>query len=110
MSDDSPRIVREEKAGQWGLYHPDENVIETYDGADKKEIPDIGRIGEIWNDAGEGDLAASIEEDIRDVREDVETLREQDLTEEQRDELARLTSRLESMENTLDLVEEVQDA
>lgn len=106
MSDDSPVLVREEETGAFGLYHPDENVIETYIGDDREEI--AGEYyGHNWHDAEEGELTASIEVDIEGVRDVIEELREQPLAEEQERVLDQYESRLESHENVLDLVQEV---
>lgn len=107
-SDSSPILVREEDTGSFGLYHPDEHVIETYIGNDREEIHGE-YYGENWHDADSEDLRAEIEADIEDVHGDIEDLRETDLTEEQERELDRLELRLESRENVLELAKEIDD-
>lgn len=108
-SDTSPILVRNEDTGSFGLYHPDEHVIETYIGNDHEEIHGA-YYGENWHDAEQEDLHASIEAAIEDARDDIEELRGCDLTDEQERELERLELRLESHENTLQLAKEVHDA
>lgn len=108
-SEDNPVIVQEEDTGNFGLYHPEEDVIETYVGNDREEIP--GAYVDVnWHQTEEEDLQRSIKADIEDVREQINDLRSRDLSDEQERELERLDSRLDSQENVLNLVEEVGDA
>lgn len=93
-------------AGQWGVYYPDRDVIETAVGDEIEEVP--GRYLEHhWGRAEEQDLRQSIEADIETVRADIEELRDRDLTEEQETELGRLEIRLESYETVLEIAREV---
>lgn len=109
MTDESsPQLVREDDTGSFGLYHPDDHVIETYVGDDREELHGE-YYGENWHNAESDDLQAEIEAAINDVREDIEDLRGRELTDEQERELDRLELRVESHENTLELVKEATD-
>jgi hypothetical protein len=108
MPDPDPILVQEEESGNYGLYHPDDNRIETYIGNDKHEV--YGEYyGETWHDADYDIFQDELHTKINDVQEDIQDLRGRELTAEQETELDRLESRLTSYEKFVDIAREADE-
>lgn len=107
-TDNDPQLVRDDNTGNFGIYKPDQHVIETYIGDDRHEVHGH-LVGENWHPVEQDELTESIEADIAEVREDMIEFNERDLGDEQARELERLESRLESYERILELVRELQE-
>lgn len=105
MTDDL-QLVRDELTGDYGVHYPDRDIVETYDGDERRER----QPGPNWQPVGQDELRAHLEAEIAAVRADIESVREADLTDEQAAEVDRLESRVESYEKALDLVREVNEA
>lgn len=108
MTDDL-QLVREDATGDFGLHRPAENVIETYLGDERHDVPDY-LLGQNWHPVEEAELRESIETDIAAVREEIADLRERDLSDEQAATLREAESRLASYERVLEIAREVDAA
>jgi len=110
MPEEDPILVQEQDTGEYGVCYPDEGVIETYDGDERVELDVDSLSGKHWHSADQDELRASIDADIEEVREEIAALRGSGLTDAQARQLDRLESRLDSQENTLELIREANDA
>jgi hypothetical protein len=106
MPDSDPILVQEEESGNYGLYHPDDNRIETYIGNDKHEVHGE-YYGVNWHDADYDTFQDELRTKIDDVRKDVQDLRGRELTADQEAELDRLESRLTRYANFAEIAHEV---
>jgi hypothetical protein len=108
MSDGDLILVREEESDSYGLYHPDDNRIETYVGNDKHEV--AGEYyGVNWHDADYDSFQEELRTKIDDVQEDIQDLRGRELTTEQEAELDRLESRLTTYEKFAEIAREAEE-
>jgi hypothetical protein len=108
MANSGPILVQEEESGSYGLYHPDDNRIETYVGNDKHEVHGE-YYGVNWHDADYDTFQDELRTKIDDVREDIQDLRGRELTSDQAAELDRLESRLTGYEKFAEIAREADE-